>query len=258
MSGQVGLVRQGAVARVTLSRPERFNAMTRDMWRQLASVFGQLKADPDVRLVVVAGAAGHFCAGGDISEYPAFRFDPESLRAFHEEDVWGGLQAVLDCPVPVVAMIEGNCMGAGLEIASCCDIRLASETAKFGAPIAKLGFPMAPRELQLVASRLGASLASDVLLGAQVYEAHRLVASGYLHAAVPDAELLVLVEQRVDQMLKLSSLAARLNKQGIQALLAPDSDAMRDWVARAYDYADHPEHREGVAAFLAKRPPSFG
>jgi enoyl-CoA hydratase len=69
-----------------------------------------------------------------------------ALRAFHEDDVWGGLQAMLDCDVPIVAQIEGNCMGAGVEIASCCDIRIAGATAKFGAPIAKLGFPMAPRE----------------------------------------------------------------------------------------------------------------
>jgi enoyl-CoA hydratase/carnithine racemase len=179
------------------------------------------------------------------------------LRAFHEEDVWGGLSAVLACPVPVIAMIQGNCMGAGLEIASCCDIRLAAESARFGAPIAKLGFPMAPRELQLVASRLGTSVATDLLLGAQVYEASRLVATGYLHASVPDGELTERVEQRVSQMLRLSPQAARLNKRGIQALLEPDPETMRTWVERAYDYASSAEHREGVSAFLEKRLPSF-
>ncbi|MEY2994360.1 MAG: hypothetical protein RL357_1295 [Pseudomonadota bacterium] len=257
MSGKIRLERSGAVARVVLTRPARMNAMTREMWSQLAQVFDGLREDTALRLVVVSGEGGHFCAGGDIFEYPAFRFDSIQLRAFHEEDVWGGLSAVLACPVPVIAMIQGNCMGAGLEIASCCDIRLAAESARFWAPIAKLGFPMAPRELQLVASRLGTSVATDLLLGAQVYEASRLVATGYLHASVPDGELTERVEQRVSQMLRLSPQAARLNKRGIQALLEPDPETMRTWVERAYDYASSAEHREGVSAFLEKRLPSF-
>jgi enoyl-CoA hydratase len=96
-----------------------------------------------------AGARGGrriFCAGGDISEYAVVPLRRASLREFHENEVWGALQAMLDCDVPMVAQIEGACMGAGLEIASCCDMRIAGDTAKFGAPIAKLGFPMAPRE----------------------------------------------------------------------------------------------------------------
>lgn len=257
MSGQVLWVKEGAVARVSLTRPARMNAMTRDMWRQLSDVFGSINQDATLKLVVVSGAQGHFCAGGDISEYPAFRFDQASLRDFHEKDVWGGLRAALSCPVPVIAVIQGNCMGAGLEIASCCDIRLASETARFGAPIAKLGFPMAPRELQLVASRLGASIATDLLLGAQIYEAPRLLASGYLHASVPESALVESVERRIGQMLTLSPQAARLNKRGIQALMEPNVESMCIWVEKAYDYASSAEHREGVTAFLEKRLPSF-
>lgn len=120
--------------------------MSLAMWRQLRTVFEQVRDDPQLRCVLVRGEAGHFCAGGDIAEYPAFRFDTTQLRAFHEDTVWGALQAMLDCDVPLLAHIDGNCMGAGLEIASCCDVRIAGNTARFGAPIARLGFPMAPRE----------------------------------------------------------------------------------------------------------------
>ena len=153
MSGQ-GRVEcriDGAVATLTLCHPARFNAMSRPMWRQLREVAEQVQSDSALRCVVLRGEGVHFCAGGDISEYPDFRFDEARLRHFHEQEVWGALSALLACDLPLVAQISGNCMGAGVEIASCCDIRLAGASARFGAPIARLGFPMAPREAQLVA-----------------------------------------------------------------------------------------------------------
>ena len=146
MLAGIDLTQHGGVARVTLRHPARFNAMTRQMWRELCQVFGELSGQDGLRCVLVRGEGTHFCAGGDISEYPDFRFEPASLRQFHEGEVWPALQAMLDCEVPLVAQIAGNCMGAGLEIASCCDLRLAAASARFGAPIARLGFPMAPRE----------------------------------------------------------------------------------------------------------------
>ncbi len=164
-----------AVARVVIDRPARFNAMTRQMWRDLKRVFSELNCRSDVRCVVLQGQGDHFCAGGDISEYPMFRHDVQALRTFHEEEVWGGLQAILDCDVPVIAAIRGNCMGAGVEMASCCDLRIATDDARFGAPIGKLGFPMAPREALLVAGALGDGLARAMLLGAQIFKAERLL-----------------------------------------------------------------------------------
>jgi enoyl-CoA hydratase/carnithine racemase len=158
---------------VTLSYRAKFNAMSRAMWRELAEVFGRVQASDAWRCVLLQGEGGHFCAGGDIAEYPDFRFDAAQLRAFHEDDVWGGLSAMLDCDVPIVAAIAGNCMGAGMEIASCCDIRVAADDAKFGAPIAKLGFPMAPREAQLVARVAGELTAREMLLEAACWKPPR-------------------------------------------------------------------------------------
>ena len=131
VAGEVRLKEDGAIAVVELNHPGKYNAMSRAMWRELAEVFRAIQADAlnggRWRCVLLRGADGHFCAGGDIAEYPAFRFDRERLRAFHEDEVWGGLQAVIDCDVPIVAAIEGNCMGAGVEIASACDIRVAAD-----------------------------------------------------------------------------------------------------------------------------------
>lgn len=255
MSGHIRLHLEDAIARVTLSNPAKFNAMSRAMWRELRQVFTELQQRSDVRVVVVAGEGGHFCAGGDIAEYTDFRFHPEGLRDFHENDVWGGLSALLACDLPVIAQIEGNCMGAGVEIASCCDIRLAGQGARFGAPIAKLGFPMAPREAELVAREVGLATARQMLLEAAVLDAPTLLARGFLHTVLHDADVPAEAQQRALRITRLAPQAARLNKQTLRALAG--GQGAEALVPTAYDYADSAEHREGIAAFLAKRAPNF-
>jgi len=255
MAGQVLLLIEGAVARVVLSHPGRFNAMSRSMWRDLRTTFVALQARDDLRGVIVCGDQGHFCAGGDISEYPGFRFDEAGLRDFHENDVWGGLQAMLDCDLPLIAQIEGNCMGAGVEIASCCDIRIAGEGAKFGAPIAKLGFPMAPREAELVAREAGLATARQMLLEAVVLDAAEMLRRGFVQAVLPDAEVVSDVVQRVQRLARWAPHATRLNKRTLRALASGRS--AESLLSEAYAYADSAEHREGIGAFMAKRSPAF-
>ncbi len=253
MTGRVHLALHGQVAQVTLSHPAKFNAMSRAMWLELKTVFGDLQGRTDVRCVIVAGEGGHFCAGGDIAEYPDFRFDEAALRGFHEDDVWGGLGAMLACDLPLLAQIEGNCMGAGVEIASCCDIRVAANGARFGAPIAKLGFPMAPREAALVAREAGDATAREMLLEAAVFDATEMKTRGFLSSVLPDGTLTPAVLARAQRICALSPQAARLNKQALRATQGATSAAAEG----AYRYADSAEHREGIAAFLAKRPAVF-
>jgi len=263
MAAQVLLTVDGGIARVTLSHPGKFNAMSRAMWRDLKGVFESIQNRADIRCVVVAGAGGHFCAGGDIAEYPAFRFSETGLREFHEQDVWGGLDAMLRCDIPLVAQIEGNCMGAGVEIASCCDLRVAAVSARFGAPIARLGFPMAPREAQLVGAALGGLTAREMLLEAAVLDAPTLLLRGFLNAVVADTDVAGEALARAHRVAALAPQAARLNKQTLRALnqAIPAVDrpqcAMDSIVAGAYAYADSAEHREGIQAFLDKRKPAF-
>lgn len=262
----IRLEQQAGVAWVTISHPRRFNAMSRIMWRELRTVFEEVQNSADIRCVVVLGDNGNFCSGGDISEYADFRFQESSLRDFHENDVWGGLQAILDCDVPIVAQIEGNCMGAGLEMASCCDIRLASVSAKFGAPIARLGFPMAPREASLVAREAGLSTARQMLLEAAIFSAADMKASGFLSRVLPDVELAAEAQATALRVTALAPQAARLNKQILRALNRPPAPSEYAHVAinnvaiqvdEAYAYADSAEHREGIQAFLEKRKPAF-
>ena len=269
MSGHVLLTRDDGDARVAvvaLSNRTKFNAMSRAMWRELKEVFTRLQASTDVRCVLLKGEGDHFCAGGDIAEYPAFRFDPASLRAFHEDEVWGGLQAVLDCDLPIVAAIAGNCMGAGVEIASCCDIRLAADDAKFGAPIARLGFPMAPREAQLVTHVAGEATAREMLLEAAVLPAAEMKARGFLHRTEPPEDLHAHARERALRIAALAPHAARANKRTLRSLSQSNQPlalsghaqaAIENVVSGAYDYADSGEHREGIAAFIDKRPARF-
>ena len=252
------VARVARVAHVTLAHAGKFNAMSRNMWHQLRSVFEAVQQDMAIRCVLIRGEGGHFCAGGDISEYAGFRFEEASLRDFHESDVWGGLQAMLDCDVPIVAQIEGNCMGAGLEIASCCDLRLGATSARFGAPIAKLGFPMAPREAALVLSAVGELTARDMLLAASVLDAQEMKQRGFLNSVVPDADIDQIVQSSVERICKLAPAAARLNKQSFRALRQQIRALPAiDLIANAYIYANTDEHREGIAAFVEKRPPNF-
>ena len=262
----IQLEQQAGVARVTISHSPRFNAMSRLMWRELRAVFESVQNSTDVRCVVIKGEGGNFCSGGDISEYADFRFQESSLRDFHENDVWGGLQAMLLCDVPMVAQIDGNCMGAGIEIASCCDVRLASESARFGAPIARLGFPMAPREAALVAREVGLVTARQMLLEAAIFSAADMKAAGFLSRVLAPSELAGDAQATALRIAALAPRAARLNKQTLRALNSPpgharsEQDAM-NIIARntdqAYAYADSAEHREGIQAFLEKRRPAF-
>lgn len=266
MRGSIQFEQQAGVARVTISYPPRFNAMSRAMWRELRYVFESVQNSTDVRCVVISGENGHFCSGGDISEYADFRFQESSLRDFHENDVWGGLQAMLDCDVPIVAQIEGNCMGAGVEISSCCDIRLASMSARFGAPIARLGFPMAPREAALVAREAGLGIARQMLLEAAIFSATDMKAAGFLSRVLVDEQLAAEVQTTALHIATLAPQAARLNKQTFRALISPLApvntthkaiNPIANKVDESYVYADSAEHREGIQAFLEKRKPAF-
>jgi enoyl-CoA hydratase len=285
--GSVTLEREGKLAFVTLRHSAKRNAMSRAMWVQLHSLFNSELSpyDPDIGLknhklagisaIVVRGAAcsdgsTHFCAGGDISEYPSFRFDEDKLRTFHEEEVAPALDAMLACDIPLIAQIDGICMGGGLEIAACCDIRVAGQGAVFGAPIAKLGFPMAPREAAIVARAVGEATARQMLLAAHSFGAQAMLQRGFLSAVVDDAQVATQALAFAQSIAQLSPEAAALNKQTLRALFIENnanvsvkwSKPANETVANTnlknpYTYAAAPHHIEGISAFLEKRAPIF-
>lgn len=260
MGGAVRWAEAGAtgVARVTLANPGKLNAIDIGMWRELRALFERLQAlpaDEAPRAVIVCGADAQFASGGDIHEFAGFRFDETALHDFHENTVAPALQAMLDCDIPLLAQIDGACIGGGLEIAACCDIRICGESSRFGAPIAKLGFPMAPGELERLSQVFSASLLREMLLEARLYDAQEALRAGAVHAVVPDAEVAAVSLQRAERIAALSPQAARINKRTLRQIAAGGPSATE---RRAhFNYADSAEHREGITAFIAKRPARF-
>ncbi|WP_395139687.1 enoyl-CoA hydratase/isomerase family protein [Schlegelella aquatica] len=245
------------VACVTLSQAAKLNAISRAMWRALRETFeGWAEREPALRCVLVRGEGGTFAAGADIEEFPSFRFDEEALREYHEGLIAPALHAMLACDVPIVAQIEGACVGGGLEIAACCDLRIAGESARFGAPIARLGFPMAPDELAVVVRAAGFATAAELLLEARLLDASTALARGLVHRVVADAEVAREAEATTARIAALAPLAARANKRTLRVLAQgrlPDEGERREHFA----YAASADHREGIEAFLGKRAPTF-
>jgi enoyl-CoA hydratase len=261
---ELRLSSEGWIATLTIHHPARRNAMTRAMWQRLPAVLHSLPAH--TRCLLIRGQGDHFCSGGDISEYPNFRFDAKTLRAFHEDDVAPALDALKALDIPIVAMIAGHCMGGGLEIAACADLRIASQSATFGAPIAKLGMPMAPRELAVVLQAAGEATVREMLLEARVLSAPEMKERGFLSRLVADDLLTQEAQQTAERIAALSPQAARLNKQFLRrffeqnqglALINPAQSAIDSIVNDSYAYASSAEHQEGISAFLHKRPAQF-
>jgi enoyl-CoA hydratase len=242
------------IARITLCNPGKLNALSAVMWRELREAVAALASDAATRVIVVAGEGGHFASGGDIEEFPHFRFDAVSLARFHEQDVLPALLALRDCELPVVAAIEGACVGGGLEIAACCDIRLCSSNARLGVPIAKLGFPMAPAELEIVAAVVGPTVLRELLIEGRVLNAEEAAARGLVTRIVADVHSAA--EETAQRIAALSPQALRLNKRALREFTTP---ALSQAAQRAahYAYAPSQEHREGLAAFNEKRLPRF-
>lgn len=256
-AGHVRLSIEDAVATVTLDHPGRLNAITVAMWGELTQIFSRLSADDSLRCVVIRGAGGHFAAGADIREFPRVRADQDSVMAYHRQTLAPALRAVADCVHPVVAAIEGVCVGGGLEIASRCDLRLAARGARFGAPINRLGFPMAPDEMRGLLELAGRAVTLEILLEGRVFDADEALSKGLLTRVVAADALESELTATVARLYAGAPLAARLNKWTAARLAgdpAPLSNA--EWQA-CFAYADGPDHRQGVQAFLQGAAPVF-
>ena len=246
------------VARVVLANPGKLNAIDAAMWRELRTLFERLQALPvgdAPRAVIVCGEGGQFASGGDIQEFATFRFDEAQLHDFHEHTVAPALHAMLACDVPLLAQIDGACIGGGFEIAACCDIRVCGAASRFGAPIAKLGFPMAPAELALLARVASPAALREMLLEARLIDAGRALQLGLVHVVVADVDVAGHAVQRARAMAALPGHAARINKQTLRQLAAggPTPQERR----AHFSYAPHAAHVEGITAFIEKRAPRF-
>ncbi|WP_420225734.1 enoyl-CoA hydratase/isomerase family protein [Pigmentiphaga litoralis] len=255
--GNVLLSRDGVVATITLSHPGKLNALNVAMWLTLRRVLDDLSDDDTLRCVLLRGADGNFAAGADISEFPEQRGDLDSLLHYHDAILAPALQAVAQCKHPTVAAIQGVCVGGGLEIAAHCDLRIAAHSSKLGVPIHRLGFPMAPGEMQGVLALAGRAVTLELLLEGRLLGADEAYAKGLLTRVVDDHAWLAEVQRCVDRITAGAPLAARINKDMVRRLspeVAPLTDAER---RACFAYWNSSDHLEGVSAFLAGRKPVF-
>ncbi|HRN74328.1 enoyl-CoA hydratase/isomerase family protein [Ottowia sp.] len=251
-AGAVRLSLEGAVATVVFDRPAARNAMTWGMYQQLEQICQRLAAATDVRVAVFRGAGGEaFVAGTDIAQFSAFRSGQDGVGYEHRIDaVIGALGAL---PMPTVAVIEGWAIGGGLAIATACDFRLATPTARFGVPIARtLGNCLSVANLARLEAAFGLQHTRRMLLLAQVLDAEQALACGFLERICDAGELDAAVAQLCAQLAALAPVTQRITKTGLARVVAQRIADGDDLVRRCYGSADF---QEGVAAFVARRQP---
>ncbi|MGH8807163.1 MAG: enoyl-CoA hydratase/isomerase family protein [Noviherbaspirillum sp.] len=252
---EIRIDKDGVIATVILSNPSKLNAIDVRMWEALARAFTALSQDESLRCVVVRGDGDNFAAGADVEEFSTVRNTLAQGMRYHTETIAQALQAVADCLHPTVAAIEGVCVGGGLEIACACDLRLAAPSSRFGIPITRLGFPLAPGEMQHLLQLVGKATALEILLEGRVFDAAEAKEKGLVHRIVDD----VPAEARntAQRIAQGAPLAARMNKKLIRRLSARPEALTEQEVLDAFAFLNSQDYREGVQSFLDKRKPVF-
>lgn len=245
-----------AVAMVTIDRRARRNALDLRAWRDLASSFRALAAASDVRLVILTGAAGHFCAGADISEFARVRADAAGGAAY-EREVAACYDAIRALPQPSVAAIAGSCAGGGCAIALCCDFRVLHKGARFGIPAAKLGTIYTVEECRLLLTVVGLANAKRILYGGELFDAAAAREMGFADALV-EGDVIDSAIAFAAQMAANAPLAIAGTKLILRGLAGGEIERRKPAIEALIKQAlDSEDYREGAAAFLAKRPPNF-
>ncbi len=256
MSGEILFSCDDAIATLTLSNPGRLNAINAAMWVQLREAMERINADTDLRCVIITGADEAFAAGGDIEEFLTVRATVDDALQYHEEWVAKALDAIRDCPIPTVAAINGACVGGGLEIAGCCDIRIGGESARFGAPINRLGFSMYPGEMAGLLALVGPAVLLEILLEGRILSAHEALQKGLLSRVVDDQSVMTEATSCAMRVAAGAPLVARWHKHWVRRL-AENKPLTTAEKHAAFAFLDTADYAEGIAAFLAKRQPRF-
>jgi enoyl-CoA hydratase/carnithine racemase len=245
-----------AVAVVTIDRPARRNALNLAAWRDLAAAFRGLAGEREVRLVILTGSAGHFCAGADISEFARLRADSAGGAAY-ERDVAACYDAIRALPQPSIAAVAGSCAGGGCAIALCCDFRVLHRGARFGIPAAKLGTIYTIEECRLLYAVVGLANAKRILYAGDLLDAVTAHEMGFADTVI-DGDVVGSAMAFGAQMTANAPLAIAGIKRILQGLGAGNVErerpAIEALIRAALDSADY---REGAAAFLEKRPARF-
>ncbi len=248
--------RDGAIATVTLNRPDKLNALNRAMWEGLGDTMRRLSGNDALRCIVLRGAGGKaFAAGADIAEFATERANARQAKQYGDL-IHATMQAVAQCRHPTVAMIEGACVGGGLEIAAMCDMRVCGTSSRFGVPINKLGLTMGYGELSGLLALVGRAVALEILLEGRVFDAEEAYRKRLVNRVVADDQVESESYSLARRIADGAPLVARWHKQFIERLTVNASIAPEEWDV-GFACFDTDDYRTGVQAFLAKTKPDF-
>ncbi|MBK5919680.1 hypothetical protein CCR80_01345 [Rhodothalassium salexigens] len=257
MVATVRLEIDAPAARLVYDRPAMKNAFSREMWAAVPDLVAEAAAAPGVRALVLASATpGIFAAGADLAEFEAFRDDPAGAAA-NQRAIRDAGRAVADCPVPVIAAIDGPCIGGGYILAGAADIRLASDRARFGFPPAKLGLLYNYEDLVRLVDLIGPGQAKRLLFTARQVDADEALRIGLVDERAPTDAFDARLDALVAEIAGLSAASIRVSKAQVDAALAgqrAETQAIVDSFVTMHRGADH---GEGLTAFREKRRPRF-
>jgi len=248
--------RAHAIATITLNRPEARNALDLTMRRELLGVLDEIEADPTARVVILTGAGGHFCSGGDV----------KTMRTRHTAAEGRGRVEMLSrmvlrlvsFPLPTIAMVDGYAVGAGSNLALCCDLIVASDRAKFGELFCKIGLAVDGGGTWFLPRVVGLARAKELVFTGDIIDAAEAARLGLVNRVVPADRLESTTRELAAKIAAGPPLALRLSKQMLNRAASTDlpgaleAEASSQGLAIASD-----DHAEGVAAFFEKRPPRF-
>ncbi|MEV8427417.1 enoyl-CoA hydratase/isomerase family protein [Streptomyces chartreusis] len=232
-----------SVATVVVHHPAKRNAMTAAMWRALPPLLDTLAADPAVRVLVLTGEGGTFCAGADISTLRGSPQEAQELAVAAEE-------ALAAFPKPTLAAIQGHCVGGGSQLATACDLRFAEEGSLFGVTPAKLGIVYPASSTRRLVSLVGPAAAKYLLFSGELIDAARALRTGLVDEVLPEGEL----GKRVADFTRILASRSQLTQAAAKEFANGRTDRDAHWTQQARASGDT---AEGVAAFLERRQPRF-
>ena len=250
--------KEGGVGYVVFNNPDRLNAMSLDMWAATSRIMEDFKNDDSLRVVVLTGAGGKaFVSGADISKFGAERSTEEAV-AHYNKTVDEASVALHAYPKPTIAMIRGYCIGGGLGIAMCCDLRIATENSTFAVPAAKLGLGYGHTGVKRLLDVVGPSFTKEIFYTARQFKADEAQMMGLINRVVPDAELEGYVQKYAATIAGNAPLTIKALKTVVSELLKDESKrdvaGMENAVLNCFKSKDY---TEGRTAFMEKRKPVF-
>jgi len=254
--GKILATTRDGVGTITFNQPEKRNAMSIPMWDGMAAALDVFEADPTVRCVVLEGAGGKaFVSGADISQFEKSRSDADAQKEYGRLTGHGRLK-LSNFPKPVIAKIQGFCLGGGMGIAMSCDMRIVGEGSELGIPAARLGIAYGFDMVSALVGLVGPSNAHMILMTGDRFAGPEALRMGLINKLVPAEELDHAVGRITAQLAINAPLSLIANKRTVRAVLErdPDMAAIDAASAACFDSADY---AEGRRAFMEKRKPAF-